>query len=78
MITTLESKKNLMKSVEGLQSVRLIEIDDTTGLEISLNENAQQVVNVEEKFKELISGMMPHITDPAQIMNGGEFLKFEL
>ena len=33
---------------------------------------------VEEKFKELISGMIPHITDPAQIMNGGEFLKFEL
>mgnify|MGYP006161454977 CR=1 FL=1 len=51
MIPTLESKKNLMKSVEGLQSVRLIEIDDTTGLEISLNENAQQVVNVEETEK---------------------------
>jgi len=78
MIATLESKKNLMKSVEGLQSVRLIEIDDTTSLGISLYENAQQVVNAEKKIKELMSGMMPHITGPAQIMNGGEFLKFEL
>lgn len=77
MIATLESKKNLMKSVEGLQSVRLIEIDDTTSLGISLYKNAQQVVNI-KKIKELMSGMMPHITGPAQIMNGGEFLKFEL
>ena len=75
MIATLESKKNLMKSVEGLQSVRLIEIDDTTSLGISLYKNAQQVVNI-KKIKELMSGMMPHITGPAQIMNGGEFLKF--
>lgn len=48
MIATLESKKNLMKSVEGLQSVRLIEIDDTTSLGISLYKNAQQVVNIKK------------------------------
>ena len=41
MIEALESKKDLMESIVGLKSVRLIEISDTSSMGISLYENAQ-------------------------------------
>ena len=41
MIESLESKKDLMESIVGLKSVRLIEITDTSSMGISLYENAQ-------------------------------------
>lgn len=62
MIESLESKKDLMESIVGLKSVRLIEITDTSSMGISLYENAQQVIDAEEKFKELMGGMMPLMT----------------
>ena len=51
-----------MESIVGLKSVRLIEITDTSSMGISLYENAQQVIDAEEKFKELMGGMMPLMT----------------
>tara|TARA_B110000971_G_scaffold148824_1_gene152144 strand:- start:718 stop:882 length:165 start_codon:yes stop_codon:yes gene_type:complete len=36
MIEALESKKDLMESIVGLKSVRLIEITDTSSMGISL------------------------------------------
>ena len=62
MIESLESKKDLMESIVGLKSVRLIEISNTSSMGISLYENAQQVIDAEEKFKELMGGMMPLMT----------------
>ncbi len=62
MIESLESKKDLMESIVGFKSVRLIEITDTSSMGISLYENAQQVIDAEEKFKELMGGMMPLMT----------------
>ncbi len=73
MIESLESKKDLMESIVGLKSVRLIEITDTSSMGISLYENAQQVIDAEEKFKELMGGMMPLMTGPPEILNGAEF-----
>ena len=73
MIEALESKKDLMESIVGLKSVRLIEITDTSSMGISLYENAQQVIDAEEKFKELMGGMMPLMTGPPEILNGAEF-----
>ena len=77
MIEALESKKDLMESIVGLKSVRLIEISDTSSMGISLYENAQQVIDAEEKFKELMVGMKPLMTGPPEISNGSEFWKSE-
>ena len=77
MIESLESKKDLMESIVGFKSVRLIEITDTSSMGISLYENAQQVIDAEEKFKELMGGMMPLMTGPAEILNGAEFWESE-
>ena len=77
MIEALESKKDLMESIVGLKSVRLIEISDTSSMGISLYENAQQVIDAEEKFKELMGGMKPLMTGPPEISNGAEFWKSE-
>ena len=35
---------------------------DTSSMGISSYENAQQVIDAEEKFKELMGGMMPLMT----------------
>jgi hypothetical protein len=78
MVGVLDSKKDLMKSIEGLQSVRLIEIDETISMGISLYENEQQVVDAEEKFKEIMGGMMPYMTGPPEIINGEQFWEFKL
>ena len=77
MIESLESKKDLMESIVGFKSVRLIEITDTSSMGISLYENAQQVIDAEEKFKELMGGMMPLMTGLPEILNGVEFWKSE-
>ena len=77
MIESLESKKDLMESIVGFKSVRLIEITDTSSMGISLYENAQQVIDAEENFKELMGGMMPLMTGPPEILNGAEFWESE-
>ena len=74
----LKSKEDLMKAIVGLQSVTLIDIDETTSMGISLYENEQQIINAEEQFKEIMGGMMSFMTAPPEILNGNQFWKFEL
>ena len=74
----IDSKKDLMKSIERLQSIRLIEIDESTSMGISLQENEQQVVKAEKKFKEIMGGMMPYMTGPTEIINGEQFWEFKV
>ena len=45
---------------------------------ISPYENEQQVLDAEEKFKEVMGGMMQFLTGPPEVSNGDEFWKFEL
>ena len=56
----LKSKEDLMKAIVGLQSVTLIEIDETSSMGISLYENEQQVINAEETF----STLMGEVVEP--------------
>ena len=74
----LKSKEVLMKAIIGLQSVSLIEIDETSSMGISRYENDEQVINAEEQFKEIMGGMMSFMTAPPEILNGNQFWKFEL
>lgn len=74
----LKSKSELMKTITGLQSVTLVNVSDTSSIGISLYENEQQVLDAEEKFKEVMGGMMQFLTGPPEVSNGDEFWKFEL
>ena len=73
IVEYLKSKDEEIRSIVGLQSVRMIDISDTESIAISKYENAEQLKLAEEKFKEIMSGMMPFMTAPPEIINGDEF-----
>ena len=70
IIAYLETKDEDIRSIEGLQSVRMIEISETESIAISKYENEQQLTMAEEKFKEIMGGMMPFMTAPPEVNNG--------
>ena len=70
IIAYLETKDEDVRSIEGLQSVRMIEISETESIAISKYENEQQLTMAEEKFKEIMGGMMPFMTAPPEVNNG--------
>ena len=72
IIAYLETKDEDIRSIEGLQSVRMIEISETESIAISKYENEQQLTMAEEKFKEIMGGMMPFMTAPPEVNNGDE------
>ena len=72
IIAYLKTKNEDIKSIEGLQSVRMIAISETKSIAISKYENEQQLTMAEEKFKEIMVGMMPFMTAPPEVHNGDE------
>ena len=72
IIAYLETKDEDIRSIEGLQSVRMIEISETESIAISKYENEQQLTMAEEKFKEIMGGMIPFMTGPPEVSNGDE------
>ena len=72
IIAYLKTKDEDVRSIEGLQSVRMIAISETESLAISKYENEQQLTMAEEKFKEIMGGMMPFMTAPPEVHNGDE------
>ena len=72
IIAYLETKNEEIKSIEGLQSVRMIAISETESIAISKYENEQQLTMAEEKFKEIMGGMMPFMTALPKVYNGDE------
>ena len=72
IVAYLKTKDEDVRSIEGLQSVRMIEISETESIAISKYENEQQLTMAEEKFKEIMSGMMPFMTAPPEVHNGDE------
>ena len=72
IIAYLKTKDEDVRSIEGLQSVRMIAISETESLAISKYENEQQLTMAEEKFKEIMGGMMPFMTAPPEVNNGDE------
>ena len=55
-----------------MQSVRIIAISKTESIALSKYENEQQLKMAEEKFKEIMSGMISFITGPPEVNNGDE------
>ena len=72
IIAYLKTKNEDIKSIEGLQSVRMIAISETESIAISKYENEQQLTLAEEKFKKIMVGMMPFMTAPPEVHNGDE------
>ena len=72
IIAYLKTKNEDIKSIEGLQSVRMIAISETGSIALSKYENEQQLTMAEEKFKEIMGGMMPFMTTPPETNNGDE------
>ena len=70
IVAYLKTKDEDVRSIEGLQSVRMIEISETESIAISKYENEQQLTMAEEKFKEIMVGMMPFMTAPPEVNNG--------
>ena len=70
IVAYLKTKDEDVRSIEGLQSVRMIEISETESISISKYENEQQLTMAEEKFKEIMGGMMPFMTAPPEVNNG--------
>ena len=50
----------------------MIENSETESIAISKYENEQQLTMAEEKFKEIMGGMMPFMTAPPEVHNGDE------
>ena len=73
MISYLDSKKDMIKTIEGLHSVRLVSITDTQTIAISKYDNAQQVADAEEIFKQIMVGMKVFFTAAPEIMHGDVF-----
>mgnify|MGYP005699898063 CR=1 FL=1 len=72
IIAYLETKDEDVRSIEGLQSVRMIAISETESIALSKYENEQQLIMAEEKFKQVMGGMMPLLTAPPEVNNGDE------
>ena len=72
IIVYLQTRNEYIKSIEGLQSFRMIAINETKNIAISIYENEQQLTMAEEKFKEIMGGMMPFMTAPPEVHNGDE------
>ena len=72
IVAYLKTKDEDVRSIEGLQSVRMIEISETESIAISKYENEQQLTMAEEKFKEIMGGMIPFMTAPPEVHNGDE------
>ncbi len=72
IIEYLKTKDEDIRSIEGLQSVRMIAISENESIAISKYENEQQLTMAEKKFKEIMGGMMPFMTAPPEVNNGDE------
>ena len=72
IVAYLKTKDEDVRSIEGLQSVRIIALSETESIAISKYENEQQLKMAEEKFKEIMGGMMPFMTAPPEVSNGDE------
>ena len=77
IVAYLKTKDEDVRSIDGLQSVRMIEISETESIAISKYENEQQLTMAEEKFKEIMGGMMPFMTAPPEVNNGDECWSIE-
>ena len=70
IVAYLKTKDEDVMSIEGLQSVRMIALSETESIAISKYANEQQLKMAEEKFKEIMGGMMPFMTAPPEVNNG--------
>ena len=77
MTQYLDSKKDLIKTINGLHSVRLVAVSETQTIAISHYDNAQQVADAEETFKQIMIGMKVFFTAPPEIMHGDIFWSVE-
>ena len=70
LINYLGTVESEVQSIDGLQSVTVVNISDTESIAFSAYENEDQMNNAGEKYKEIMGGMAQHITAPPEMNNG--------
>ena len=70
IISYLETVESDVQSIDGLQSVTVVNISDTESIAFSAYENEDQMNNAAEKYREIMGGMAQHITAPPEMSNG--------
>jgi len=77
LIEILESKEEILKTFDGLNIVRMVEISDTVTIAISEYESEEQLKKVEPRFQEVMVDLMPLMSEPPEIYNEAVFWEYK-
>ena len=77
LIQILDSKEIFLNTFDGLDSVRMIAVDEITTIAISKYETKYQLQEVESRFQEIIADIRHLMTNPPEVYNGDVFWQFD-
>tara|TARA_Y100001970_G_C13754774_1_gene612782 strand:- start:107 stop:394 length:288 start_codon:yes stop_codon:yes gene_type:complete len=77
LVEVLDSKKEILNSFDGLKSVRMVAVSDTSTIAVSEYETEEQLNAVEHKFQEVMIDLMPLMTSPPEVHNGDVFWDYK-
>ena len=70
LISYLGMVESDVQSIDGLQSVTVVNISETESVAFSFYENEDQMNNAGEKYRQIMGGMAHYITAPPEMRNG--------
>ncbi len=70
LISYLGMVESDVQSIDGLQSVTVVNISETESVAFSSYENEDQMNNAGEKYRQIMGGMAQYITAPPEMSNG--------
>tara|TARA_B100001115_G_scaffold31809_1_gene23489 strand:- start:160 stop:501 length:342 start_codon:yes stop_codon:yes gene_type:complete len=77
LVEVLDSKKEILDTFEGLKSVRMVGVSETSTIAVSEYETEEHLKSVEHKFQEVMIDLMPLMTSPPEVHNGNVFWSYE-
>ena len=77
LIQILDSKEKSLNTFDGLDSVRMVAVDETTTIAISKYETEHQLQEVESRFQEIMADIRHLMTNPPEVYNGDVFWQFD-
>ena len=77
LVEVLDSKKEILDTFEGLKSVRMVGVSETSTIAVSEYETEEHLKAVEHKFQEVMMDLMPLMTSPPEVHNGNVFWSYE-
>ena len=73
----MNEKKEILRSFEGLRSVKMVGVSDTATIAVSQYETEEQLKAVESRFQEVMVDLMPLMTSPPEVHNGDVFWEYD-